>query len=51
MCCVDNAGKNAIYKKDINEFINVSHIVTNYIIRYVATFCDLKKKAKSYFIF
>ena len=33
------------------EFINVSHVFINDISRYIAISCDLKKRAKSYFIF
>ena len=35
----------------MDKFINVSHIFINDISRYMANFCDLKKKTKSFFIF
>ena len=40
-----------IKKRDMDEFINVSHIFINDVSRCIAIFCDLKKKAKSSFIF
>ena len=35
----------------MDEFMNVSHIFINDISKYIATFCDLKKRTKSSFIF
>ena len=30
----------------MDEFINLSHVFINDISRYIATFCDLKKRKK-----
>ena len=48
-----NAEKNIIAYiwKDMDEFIDVSHVFINDISRYIAAFCDLKKKTKRSFIF
>ena len=35
----------------MDEFINGSHVFINDISRYIATFCELKKRKKIYFIF
>ena len=35
----------------MDEFINVSHVFINDISRYIATFCNLKKRTKSSFTF
>ena len=54
MWYVGNAGKNVItyiYKTDMDEFINVSHVFIKDISRYIGTSCDLKnKRNKKFFI-
>ena len=35
----------------MDEFVNVSHVFINDISTYIATFCELNKRAKSSFIF
>ena len=35
----------------MDEFINVSHVFINDISTNIATFCELKKRTKNYFIF
>ena len=35
----------------MDDFINASHIFINDISRYIASFCDLKKRTKLSFLF
>ena len=49
-----NAGKYVIayiWKRHMDEFVNVSHVFINDISRHIATFGDLNKITKNYFIF
>ena len=41
-----NAGKNAIYKRRTDEFINVSHFFIKNVSRFIATFVYFKKRKK-----
>ena len=49
--CKAMLGKMPYIKKRNGWFINVSHVFINDISRYIATSCDLKKRAKISFKF
>ena len=47
--CVRQYWEKCHKKRHMDEFINVFHAFINNISRYIATSCDLKKRAKSSF--